>query len=913
MAYVGAANPFICFPAECSILMIRCRLRISFLQVALAGSLLLPGVTPQANAQNLQATVQREAARRQSAVGDAHDYIKRGDVEIVRQDYEQAMKAYQGAVQRLNLAPATSEDRSQAINKFFSATMKLANQRIIEGRYLDAEATAKILLQPEYDPGYKPAIKLLKQLEDPGYYNKTLTPKFIDKVQQVKDLFTEAQGFYDAGRFELAFKRYEQILSLDPTNIAARKGEERVDNARYRYAEHAYDETRARSVWEVEKEWERPVRKFGLDADPKRGLSRVVHDDQGTVAITRKLNSIIIPNIEFRQTTISDAIEYLRQESKRLDVTEPNPDARGVNIFLKLSAVGTAAPTAPVGTAAPAAPVVPADAVPGSPDDSEPVAALPAGPAATAKTRITLSLGRIPLFEALKYVAQQAALKVKIDPYAVSIVPLSEDTAQLITAEFRVPPTFISNQSQGNVSGSALSQGAVSANGGGGTRDNTGAGAGPLISRQDAKTFLMASGVTFSTRGASATYLPSTSKLVVRNTQENIDLIEQLVAQQDVVIRQVEIESKFVEITQNNLKELSFDWSLGQSNIGNERVFIGGGTAGAGSGASGSASSGSTLPFTNASGGGLGDPITAGNRSGSFAIQANAIDALLFGSGAAAAAPGIFSVAGVFTDPQFQLLVRALNQQKGVDLLSAPRVTTKSGQRATIEIIREFLYPTQFQPPQIPQNFGNQNGSATISAAGLLTGTSGTSSFPVTPTTPTSFEKRNTGVTLEVEPVIGPDNYTIDLNLQPQVVDFDGFINYGSPIQTISPNPLVGTVVLTPNVINQPIFSTRKVSTSVSVYDGSTVVLGGLVREDIQKVNDKVPILGDVPLVGRLFRSKVDQNIKRNLIIFVTARLIDPSGQPILNTEEDEEVVQPLVGPDSYVQPTGPLPLFNKK
>ena len=81
----------------------------------------------------------------------------------------------------------------------------------------------------------------------------------------------------------------------------------------------------------------------------------------------------------------------------------------------------------------------------------------------------------------------------------------------------------------------------------------------------------------------------------------------------------------------------------------------------------------------------------------------------------------------------------------------------------------------------------------------------------------------------------------------------------------------------------------------------------------MQKVNDKVPVLGDVPLVGRLFRSKVDQNIKSNLIIFVTARLIDPSGQPILNTEEDEEVVQPLVGPDSYVQPTGPLPLFNKK
>ena len=313
--------------------------------------------------------------------------------------------------------------------------------------------------------------------------------------------------------------------------------------------------------------------------------------------------------------------------------------------------------------------------------------------------------------------------------------------------------------------------------------------------------------------------------------------------------------------------------------------------------------SSSDFPFTNTTTGSLvgGTPVTAGNRTGTYGISANAIDALLFGSGAAAAAPGIFALAGVFTDPQFQVVVRALNQQKGVDLLSAPRVTTKSGQKATIEIIREFIYPTQFQPPQIPQNFGSTGG---VSLTGGTTGSS-SGTFPVTPTTPTNFEKRNTGVTLEVEPVIGPDNYTIDLNLQPQVVDFDGFINYGSPIQTTTTD-LLGishTNVITPNVINQPVFDTRKVSTSVSVFDGATVVLGGLVREDVQKVNDKVPILGDVPLVGRLFRSKIDQNIKRNLIIFVTAHLITPDGQLVLNQEEEEEAVQPLNGPD-YVQQT---------
>src|SRR4029434_8023776 len=100
----------------------------------------------------------------------------------------------------------------------------------------------------------------------------------------------------------------------------------------------------------------------------------------------------------------------------------------------------------------------------------------------------------------------------------------------------------------------------------------------------------------------------------------------------------------------------------------------------------------------------------------------------------------------------------------------------------------------------------------------------------VTPTTPQNWETRNTGVTLEVEPVVGGDSTTIDLNLVPQVVEFEGFINYGSPINavgvsTVSTRRIQTSipVLLTENVINQPVFSTRKVTTSVSVWDGQTV------------------------------------------------------------------------------------------
>ena len=85
------------------------------------------------------------------------------------------------------------------------------------------------------------------------------------------------------------------------------------------------------------------------------------------------------------------------------------------------------------------------------------------------------------------------------------------------------------------------------------------------------------------------------------------------------------------------------------------------------------------------------NPVTAGNRSGNLAISGNAIDSLLTGiAPGQLLAPGVFGLAGLMTNPQFQVVIRALSQKKGVDLLSAPRVTTKSGQRAVIEVVREF-------------------------------------------------------------------------------------------------------------------------------------------------------------------------------------------------------------------------------
>ena len=78
-----------------------------------------------------------------------------------------------------------------------------------------------------------------------------------------------------------------------------------------------------------------------------------------------------------------------------------------------------------------------------------------------------------------------------------------------------------------------------------------------------------------------------------------------------------------------------------------------------------------------------------------------------------------------------------------------------------------------------------------------------------------------------------------------------------------------------------PIIEARTVETKVIIWDGETVVLGGLIREDLQSYKDKIPLLGDVPLLGRLFTNTGEQSVKKNLLIFVTARLVNPSGVPI--------------------------------
>ncbi|MEY2906760.1 MAG: hypothetical protein RLZZ408_1231 [Verrucomicrobiota bacterium] len=752
------------------------------------------------------------------------------DQDFNGRDYESAFAYSKSALDALPTGgAATANLRAMAMETFSKSAVALAQLRISEGRYQDAELVVTTATGNPYNSVYPPLLHLQTDLSNPDRFNRTMTPGFISKVEQVKQLLAEARGKYDSGRFDAAFNDYQKILNLDPQNMAARRGMEEVDKERSNYAQAAYNERRSEMLGQVAHAWELPVPKFDT------GASTIVEQNpievKGTVAISRKLQEIRIPQLSLSDESVRDAVEKLQKKSRTLDTTETDPSKKGVNIVLKLD---------------------------------------PSREAMDGGTKINLSLNDLPLGEALKYIASAANLKVKIEPYAVAIVPLSEPTETLISKEYKVPPSFIASPS-GSTPPAGSTPGQL-----------------PTVGKSGAKEFLESQGVTFPA-GATATYLASSSKLLVKNTQANLDLIDSLV---EVSLAtppsQVEIESRFLEVSQNNLQELGFDWLLGAFQLpGGSGVYGGGGTAGNMTGNVGQ------FPFTQGgvatappigsiNGNNTGN-LTAGNRTGSAAVKANALDGLLFGSPTGPAA-GVLALAGIFTNPKFQVVLRAVNQQKGIDLVSAPKVTVTSGRKATINITRKFPYPKDYSPPTV----------VPPTAPGQIQ--------PANPATPTSFETRNVGVQLEVEPTVGPDGYTIELSLSPQITEFQGFVNYGSPINAVATvyapvtQAPIGSksVLLTPNSINQPVFSVRQVDTQVTVYDGQTVVLGGLLREDVQKVQDKTPILGDAPIVGSLFRSSSSQRIKRNLLIFVTAGLLDPAGQPLIKTVENgKEILSP--------------------
>jgi general secretion pathway protein D len=157
------------------------------------------------------------------------------------------------------------------------------------------------------------------------------------------------------------------------------------------------------------------------------------------------------------------------------------------------------------------------------------------------------------------------------------------------------------------------------------------------------------------------------------------------------------------------------------------------------------------------------------------------------------------------------------------------------------------------------------------------------------------------GPILDVIPCVLADGFTINLTLIPTDTEFQGYED-ASQFNTQLPTTtgtFPGGLVVVPTVL--PEFTVRQVASSVNVWDGQTVVLGGLLSESVATIKDKVPLLGDLPIAGALFRNESKTTMKKNLLIFVTPVLIDPAGNRLHSEDE-----MPFAKESFPVQPQPP-------
>ena len=365
---------------------------------------------------------QREMIRRQNNVREAERLLHEGRAAFENGDYQKAVDLLQQADETLPQA-ALVQDRRNAIDaNLADASVALAQQYRKVGKYDEARE----LLEPIAitNPLAK---RELDYLDDPIRTNPALTYEHVQNVDRVRRGLYMAEGNYNLGKFEQAKREYENVLRIDPHNSAARRGMERVAARKSDYYRAAYDHTRAELLMQVDSAWELavPVEAPDLPLEFERQ-----ERDGGAIYITEKLRRIIIPSINFEDTTVEEAIDFLRQRSRELDTLETDPDRKGVNFVIRR----------------PRSTDVGGDA---GADLGDPTG-LPLGTANLGALRIReLRLRNVPLAVALQYICDQAGLRYRVDDFAVTLVPATDTDENVTSRNFIVPPDFRSIIGQG--------------------------------------------------------------------------------------------------------------------------------------------------------------------------------------------------------------------------------------------------------------------------------------------------------------------------------------------------------------------------------------------------------------------------------------------------------------------------------
>ena len=375
-----------------------------------------------------------------------------------------------------------------------------------------------------------------------------------------------------------------------------------------------------------------------------------------------------------------------------------------------------------------------------------------------------------------------------------------------------------------------------------------------------------------------------TNSLVITERPSRMKRIRPVIEQLDRPTDQVMIESKFVEISNNDIKNIGVNWSSlsgfgitanpGTSglytytnNYGNTVSNGVTGTSGNSSGTSTgnnsgtngsnatSLTNGSTNSTTSTTTNGTPSNVSStGTNSGISSTISNTVttavtsavtgsvnNALNLTQSAQSQGQAINGISAVFSSDQFRLVLSALQQLNNAKIVSNPTIVTLNNTEASINVGQQYPIPSY--------TFNQQTGTFEVSG----------------------FIYKDLGIILKVTPQVNARGF-IKLTLQPEVSQNQGTTSFGGA-----------------SGASIPIIGTRKAVTQVSLKDGYTMGIGGLISTNFNTAINKVPLLGDIPLIGYLFKQKNNTNTADNLVIFITAKTISAEGAPaeqIFNSTE---------------------------
>jgi general secretion pathway protein D len=637
-------------------------------------------------------------------------------------------------------------------------------------------------------------------------------PTRPDVRGEVLALIARGRSQFLAGEPAAAAQTFARVLEIDPAN-------EEADQFLRRIARSSVDgnadraRTSAQMLNEVARAWQRP----GVYQEPPPGAAVA----SGPSPLLEKLNRIVLPSVNFHGLELSRVVHTLSVVSEEFDATGTDP--KGVNVVIV------------------------------DPTNSNP--------------SVSITLRNLSLKRVLDFITDSVGYQYEVQADAVVIRPGGEQSA-LDTQFYPVSRSTVLRMTGRGTQGNA-----------GGTLDPLAGGAatGNLPQSIDGegkaiRNFLQLAGVNFDQVDGSTLAFDG-SQLIVTQTGRNLDRIRNILARYSEV-RQVEIEAKFMEVQDGALEELGVNWNIGKkaaqqsgasvtNYVTGNRSLAGAFSSNAG-GSQGAIVRPAVPPvFNDANGDGAPQPgeiATPGIDGLNIPIFNNA-PFIPGTNNLGQSANPLATITGILGEFNVNAVIRALSQRSGTELLSAPKLTVLSGNPATITVAQELRYPQSYGQVQSQVGTGNASGG-------------GSAGVTITAGTPQEFTTRNVGVELRVTPTVEEDDYSISLDLNPKVTEFEGFVEYGGQSVAVSGS----TTVTVPSGFYQPIFAIREVSTKVTIWDGATLVMGGLTREDTRKTNDKVPVIGNLPVLGRLFRSSGESAQKRNLLIFVTANLVSPGG-----------------------------------